>query len=292
MASIPEEAVVDAVLFDSLGAATLLTLFAERPGAPISANLLVEICRDRNISSQRVHGLAGALERTGVLRLDASGFSLAVSPDEAARHAAVLRGVGYAQYRQQDANRVEITLSPPAQPSRLMEVLPKQGFSWARLYHTKDSLIELASLARKRLVIVSPFLDSDGIEWIGQLFEATSKVNLDRTLIVRGRDKGVRAALETHAATLAAWNANVLSYAIVHDPGTRSPSIETFHAKIVLADSDKAYVGSSNMTLSSRDISMECGVIVEGPGVKPVATLVDAISLISEIVISKESQNY
>jgi len=30
---------------------------------------------------------------------------------------AVLRGVAYAQYRRRDSNQVEITLSPPAQPS-------------------------------------------------------------------------------------------------------------------------------------------------------------------------------
>jgi len=116
------------------------------------------------------------------------------------RYAAVLRGVAYARYRQRDSNQIEITLSPPALPSRLMEILPKQGFSWTRLYDTKDSLIELASQAERRLVIISPFLDREGLEWIGQLFEATAKKSIQRTMIVRGRDQTETDVLRKHSS--------------------------------------------------------------------------------------------
>ncbi len=70
-----------------------------------------------------------------------------------------------------------------------MDALPKQGFSWAHLRDTKDSLIELASEAERRLVIVSPFLDAEGLEWIGELFEATAAKDIERLMIVRGRDQ-------------------------------------------------------------------------------------------------------
>ena len=162
-----------------------------------------------------------------------------------------------------------------------MEVLPTQGFSWTRLYNTKDSLIELASQADQRLVIVSPFLDGEGLDWIGQLFESTGKKSIKRTLIVRGRDETETETLAKHSADLAARNVDLLTYAISHAPSLRSPAIETFHAKILLADVDKAYVGSANMTRWSRDFSMECGVIIRGPSVRPLATLVDAMIKIS-----------
>jgi phosphatidylserine/phosphatidylglycerophosphate/cardiolipin synthase-like enzyme len=168
-----------------------------------------------------------------------------------------------------------------------MEMLPKQGFSWTRLYDTKDSLIELASQAERRLVIISPFLDREGLEWIGQLFEATAKKSIKRTMIVRGRDQTETDMVRKHSSQLAAWGVDILAYAISHDPAFRSPAIETFHAKILLADSDKAYIGSANMTRWSRDFSMECGVILRGPSVKPVATLVEAMIKISEQQILK-----
>jgi phosphatidylserine/phosphatidylglycerophosphate/cardiolipin synthase-like enzyme len=281
-ASAPEEAVVDATFFDPLGASLLLSSFAYRGTEVVRSGLLVDIARKENITSQRLQPILEALCSTGLICKGSDGYTLAVECEEALRHAAVLRGVAFARYRQRDVNRVEITLSPPAHPSRLMEVLPKQGFSWARLYNTKDSLIELASQARQRFTIVSPFLDTEGLEWIGGLFEATARHPVERTLIVRGRGERDLEVLRSHQSQLATLGAKVLTYAVTHDPALRSPTLETFHAKILLADSDKAYVGSANMNRPSRDFSMECGVIICGPCVKPVATLVDAMMSIAE----------
>ena len=272
---------MDAALFDPLGAATLLSAFARRGSAPVRSGLLDDIARKENMPTQRLQPLLTALCASGLVSAHTDGFVLVVDSEEALRHAAVLRGVAYAQYRHRDANQVEITLSPPAHPSRLMEILPKQGFSWTRLYDTKDSLLELASQARQRFTIVSPFLDSEGLEWIGHLFEASASKPVERTLIVRGRDERELELLKSHQLQLAGWGAKILTYAILHDPGLRIPSLETFHAKILLADATTAYIGSANMNRWSRDFSMECGVILRGPCVKPVATLVDAMMSIA-----------
>jgi phosphatidylserine/phosphatidylglycerophosphate/cardiolipin synthase-like enzyme len=273
-------------------AAALLVHLANRDSLSIRAGLLDDIAREQNITSQKLESVLDALLGTGLLSQVRGGISLNVRKNDALTHAAVLRGVAYARYRQRDANhQVEITLSPPAHPSRLMEMLPKQGFSWTRLYDTKDSLIELASQAERRLVIISPFLDREGIEWIEQLFEATAKKSIKRTMIVRGRDQSESEMLGKHDSQLAAWGVDILTYAISHDPAFRSPAIETFHAKILLADGDKAYIGSANMTRWSRDFSMECGVILRGPSVKPVATLVDAMIKISNAWVKHDNVN-
>ena len=101
-------------------------------------------------------------------------------------------------------------------------------------------------------------------------------------LIVRGRDEAELGVLRLHHAPLSVWNARVLTYAIAHDPALRTPIIETVHAKILLADVDCIYIGSANMNRWSRDVSMECGVVVSGPCVRPVATLVDAMISVAE----------
>lgn len=276
-ASIPEDAIVDAVLFDPLTAAALLVHLANSNALSMRTALLDDVARGQNTTSHKLGLVLRGLLETGLLSSVQDGISLTVPRNEAVRYAAVLRGVAYARYRQRDSNQIEITLSPPAHPSRLMEILPKQGFSWTGLYNTKDSLIELASQAERRLVIVSPFLDREGLEWIGQLFEATGQKSIKRTMIVRGREQTETDLFAEHGSQLAAIGADVFSYAISHDPALRNPTIETFHAKILLADDDKAYIGSANMTRWSRDFSMECGVILKGPCVKPVACLVEAI---------------
>jgi|SRR5581483_2582606 len=276
---IPEEAVVDTIRSDHLAAAELLVQLANRDALSIRTGLLDDFAREQNISLQKLNALLQSLIDAGLLARTQDSIVLASASNDALRYAAVLRGVAYARYRQRDANQVEITLSPPAHPSRLMETLPKQRFSWTRLYDTKDSLIELASWAERRLVIVSPFLDKEGIQWIGQLSEATVPKQIERIMVIRGRDKAETEALSGSSSHLASYSVKILSYSIGRGS---SRSIETFHAKIVLADSDKAYVGSANMTRWSRDFSMECGVILRGPSVRPVATLVDAILAISE----------
>lgn len=231
---------------------------------------------------ERLDSIIQPMTAAGLLSMSQNGITLAVSKSEGLLHAAVLRGVAYAQYRHRDSNQIDITLSPPAHPSRLMEILPKQGFAWARLYDTKDSLLELASQAQRRLVIVSPFLDSEGLQWIGQLFETTAGQPIDRILVVRGRDRVEVETLSSRQSQLSSLHIKFLSYAITHDHALRSPAVETFHAKILLTDSDKAYIGSANMTRWSRDFSMECGVILKGPSVRPVATLVEAILKVSQ----------
>jgi hypothetical protein len=286
-ASIPEEAIVDAALVDPLAAAGLLVHLANCDSLSIRKGLLDDVARGQNITSQKLELVLAGLRGPGLLSQTRDMVSLTVSKNDALRYAAVLRGFAYAQFRQRDSNQIEITLSPPAHPSRLMDVLPKQGFSWTRLYHTKDSLIELASQAERRLVIISPFLDKEGLEWIGQLFEATGKQSIKRIMILRGRDQDETDILRKHDLQRPPWDVNILNYAISHDPALRNPAVETFHAKIILADDDKAYIGSSNMTRWSRDFSMECGVILRGPCVKPVATLVEAMIKISERHIPK-----
>jgi phosphatidylserine/phosphatidylglycerophosphate/cardiolipin synthase-like enzyme len=97
-----------------------------------------------------------------------------------------------------------------------------------------------------------------------------------------GRDDAEFAVLRSHHAPLSRWNAQVLTYAIAHDPALRTPIIETFHAKILLADDERAYIVSANVNRWSRDVSMECRVIITGPCVRPVATLVDAMISVAE----------
>ena len=51
---------------------------------------------------------------------------------------------------------------------------------------------------------------------------------------------------------------------------------ETFHAKVALADSELAYVGSANMTMFARH-SMELGVVVEGRAARVIANVIRAV---------------
>lgn len=70
----------------------------------------------------------------------------------------------------------------------------------------------------------------------------------------------------------------VFDYRLERDGG----GFETFHAKVVLADRNWAYVGSTNMTQWSLAYSMELGVSLKGRSAGRIARVVDAVLRVSK----------
>ena len=61
---------------------------------------------------------------------------------------------------------------------------------------------------------------------------------------------------------LRALKVSVRDYHLSHDAATgRALPIETFHAKLVLADDTLAYVGSANLLGSSEGLLLEAGLL-------------------------------
>lgn len=70
---------------------------------------------------------------------------------------------------------------------------------------------------------------------------------------------------------------NIRDYAFQEENGSAGAGLETFHAKIVLADGAAAYVGSANFLYRSREENLECGFLLDGDAVAPVVVLVEAV---------------
>ncbi len=278
---ISDEFLLASLSFDPLGASRLLGAIARSPGPHLSVDIIADMARDEGLSAERSRRIVDAFVKLRILEDTSGNLTRLLAEPDALEKSIFLRGAAHATFEFKDRNDVEIVLSPPLHPSRLMEVLPKQKFGWARLRNTRDSLIALASTARKRLVILSPFLDDVGMEWVEEVFAAPSP-DAERILVVRAADASVREILESKRPEHRRLGIRVYRYAIEHDPQTRDAKIETFHAKIVLSDKDAAYIGSSNMNRASRELSLECGVHITGPCVRPVVTLVDSILSIAE----------
>jgi phosphatidylserine/phosphatidylglycerophosphate/cardiolipin synthase-like enzyme len=71
---------------------------------------------------------------------------------------------------------------------------------------------------------------------------------------------------------------SVHDYHLSHDATAgRTLPIETFQAKLLVADDTLAYVGSANLLSSSEGLCLETGFLVEGAAASDVARLVDAV---------------
>ena len=128
--------------------------------------------------------------------------------------------------------------------------------------------MHLARRAKERLAILTPYIDEAGAGWAADLFEATAA--RDRTLILRGARQ--LDTCGTHGQRVLGALTHLFDYELKSDQG-----VETFHAKVVLADGVAAYVGSANFLYRSREKNLECGFLLEGDAVAPVAVLVDAL---------------
>lgn len=238
-----------------------------------------------NIASLGVTEEAAAreiLERLtdlGLASRRAGGFQISIGQrDSMKRLALALQAISYYHTAiHQDQSTARVVLTRPPQLSDLEQRLANRGWRTAELETTRDAFLELVARASKRVVVMTPFLDTRGAEWLCELFGRV-RDGVDRILVLRtlespgrpdypmGYTKGAK---RWHEAGVRVFN-----YSISH---VGSASRETFHAKVVLCDEDSAYVGSANLTAASLDHSMELGIALSGRAASQVAIVVDAV---------------
>jgi hypothetical protein len=163
----------------------------------------------------------------------------------------------------------------PAGESALGRALPLTGVNYSSLISTDDAFKTIANSAVASFSIMSPFLNEDGLALVIDLFGVTKARK--KTLIVR-RAGGAISWARSRLDHLRELDVKVLDYTLQSNPG-----YETFHAKILLADTDLAYVGSSNMTVFSRN-SVELGVLMSGRAAQIVSSVVRAVEHIANPV--------
>jgi phosphatidylserine/phosphatidylglycerophosphate/cardiolipin synthase-like enzyme len=124
------------------------------------------------------------------------------------------------------------------------------------------------------LVFLVPFFDVHGGRVLLDLFAASPaaiKILICRDVQdLRETAGGLDVAFAQHGVT-------VRSYKVLQKRASAGWGVETFHAKIALADATCAYVGSANAMRSSLETTMECGVLLRGPVVAQVKDLIDTL---------------
>lgn len=170
--------------------------------------------------------------------------------------------------------RARFVVTLPPEPSQISQrLLDAAGKSFLSLTDTKDAFLHLAGRARDRLVILTPYIDFAGAFWAGELFEATKAK--ERILVLRELSQLTDCGAAGTRLRQSATKLYDYSLAGVREDG--STYVETFHAKVVLADGVAAYVGSANFLYRSREINLECGFLLEGDAVAPVTVLIEAL---------------
>jgi hypothetical protein len=183
-----------------------------------------------------------------------------------------LEGAAAMRAAMPDDGRATAVVTMPPPPSAIGAALPATGLAHAALVSTEETFERLADAATNSLTIMTPFLNDDGLTIALELFRRTRASQ--KRLVIR-RSGVARAAVDRARKELAGLGVEVLDYTLQAGDG-----YETFHAKVMLADQDLAYVGSANMTAFARH-SMELGILADGRAARVVASLVRGVERIA-----------
>lgn len=176
-----------------------------------------------------------------------------------------------------DQTEVQVVLTRPVQSAALASQLPEAGWRVINTDETNQSFKNLAQRAAKRIVVMTPFLDGHGATWLRELFDQVSP-QVEIVLVLRSLEDPGRSDYPKGFPLLREWlsqrHVKVFNYSLPRGPASGR---ETFHAKVILADADFAYVGSANVTVASLENSMEMGVVLRGRAAREISYVIDAV---------------
>ena len=243
--------------------------------SPSSLKELAKIAGVSTAGLERVREALGAACRAGAaVQQDDIAWRLTLAPEDCRELSLMLLGIAlYLGNVHKDTDRVAVVLSKPASPSSFNSALTQSLKGDWGLQETGDTFQRMAALAERRFLVMTPFLDVDGLERVLLLFEMT-RPGVERSLVVR--DAGA-AAITAVKDRLTELNVSVFEFRLAKGLGQH----ETFHAKVVVADNDRCYLGSSNMTTWSFNYSLELGYYVQGDSATRTSEIVDAVLAVS-----------
>lgn len=194
------------------------------------------------------------------------------------RLAWMLQGASnYIESVHHDTDEVEVVLTKPTRPSELERALREAGYEQVGLVATGEMFLAMAAGTNARFTVMTPFLDPIGAEALVQLFNRTAPT-VERRLILRSNPTGLPDGYLPAANRLRELGVHLMDYRLERDGG----GFETFHAKVVLADRNWAYVGSTNMNQWSLAYSMELGVSLKGRAAGRIARVVEAVTQVAK----------
>jgi phosphatidylserine/phosphatidylglycerophosphate/cardiolipin synthase-like enzyme len=173
---------------------------------------------------------------------------------------------------------VRLVITEPGQQSALRSEIARRHAISPLLYQTTDTFINLARGARREFIVLVPFMDDQGVEFLLNLFSLCGE-GVRLILICRPlSEPHCGRAFHRQAAAFSRLGVSVFEYAL---PSSLPSGRETFHAKVILADDTAYYVGSSNFMGSALERSLECGVFVRGESARQLYNVLEALRAVA-----------
>jgi len=261
-------------------AARILAYLADLPGDMGCSDLELS-ARVGDVSAEHVAIVRRSLLKNGLATQ--SGFATRVDAPRMGLRSLAESLKGIAAYRRlhMDRDTVQLVVTEPGEKSALRKAIDDMHALSPVVFQTSDVFFHLARAAKRDLTVVAPFIDDRGANLLLELF-SICEPGVRRHLICRPlSEPQCGDAFQRRAVDFKRLNVLIYEYAL---PSLLASGRETFHAKIVLADDEEFYVGSSNFMASALERSFECGVIVRGETAKQLNSVLVAVRSIAKPV--------
>jgi phosphatidylserine/phosphatidylglycerophosphate/cardiolipin synthase-like enzyme len=134
-------------------------------------------------------------------------------------------------------------------------------------------LLDMASNAKESVSVVVPFFSDAGVDTISESLAAASDREVSVELLTRDLTMGNeqnQPYIQSICAEIRAEGTH--SQLSIYEFNKEEFPDSTLHAKMLLTDSSRAYIGSANMTESSLQSSLEAGIYLDGKAAAEIAT--------------------
>jgi phosphatidylserine/phosphatidylglycerophosphate/cardiolipin synthase-like enzyme len=261
-------------------ASRILLYLADLPGDMGCSDLELS-ARVGDVSAEHVAIVRRSLLKNRLAKQ--SGFAARLDASRMGLRSLAERLNGIAAYRRlhKDRDSVQLVLTEPGDKSALRKAIDDMHALSPAVFQTSDVFFNLARAAKRDFTVVAPFIDDHGANLLVELFSICGP-GVRRHLICRPlSERECGDAFLRRASDFRRLNILVYEYAL---PSLLPSGRETFHAKLVLADDEEFYVGSSNFMASALERSFECGVIVRGETAKQLNSVLAAVRSIAKPV--------
>lgn len=265
--------------YSQVGAPICAAVADGRLGGKVSLRHVCTMSGLSQSNSAEVEAFLVSAQRVGLVGRPSSLTWSLSEPKQLAELAPMLFAVEVYRSKVHTANdEVDVVLTKPAGFSRVAEALDNTLRNDWGLINTRDLLPMMAEQANQRFVIMTPFIDDTGADIMTSLF-ANTRPGVRRELIIRrGSDGDLPLGLTKVSEQLNTLGVQCYNFRLDR---LDTAGYETFHAKVVLVDSQTAYVGSANMNKWSFEYSLELGLRVTGNAGNRIAEIIDAVIQVS-----------
>lgn len=147
------------------------------------------------------------------------------------------------------------------------------------------SIVDLLASASRSATVLNPFYTQVGFELLREALLAVPKRGGTLTLVTRDVYQGSGENMNYIRQLVNGFHSlNQLNQLNIYEFNRKYHDSATFHAKAVIVDRERAYIGSANMTEGSLRSAIELGAVIRGESIPVLAETVDKM-LASDLFI-------